>query len=233
MVKIVYSENFAQPAPLYASFANDTTSLLLAWRSQALLHDSEGDDYVALHGRNLEYSSDAATGGTITRIAFKNAAGDDLAVIKGIALSATDLSAAWNSEGGVESLVREIFDGNDRITGSNAGEGLYGYAGRDRLEGRSGADLLEGGRDNDVLTGGRGSDEFSFRDGDGRDRITDFDPVGGEGKQDFITLASATGIQIERDGKDMLVHYGPGADDVIRVENVSPSQFGDDDVMIL
>ncbi|WP_343206895.1 hypothetical protein [Azospirillum picis] len=55
--------------------------------------------------------------------------------------------------------------GNDTLIGGDSGDGLFGGNGNDRLEGGSGKDML---------IGGTGADIFVFRQGDGADRIDDF-----------------------------------------------------------
>lgn len=74
--------------------------------------------------------------------------------------------------------------GNDTISGQAAANLLNGAEGDDLLQGRGGddtllggggADSLHGGSGDDVLTGGLGADHFVFTEG--RDRITDFDPL--------------------------------------------------------
>ena len=77
--------------------------------------------------------------------------------------------------------------GNDRLEGDDGADRLFGGAGNDRLEGDDGEDRLsggdgndrlDGGDDDDVLAGGAGVDTFVFEsDGDGADRITDFERV--------------------------------------------------------
>ena len=51
---------------------------------------------------------------------------------------------------------------------------VYGNKLGNVICGNRGANLLDGGGGRDVLTGGRGADVFQFRDGYGRQRVTDF-----------------------------------------------------------
>lgn len=64
----------------------------------------------------------------------------------------------------------------DTLHGQNGSDRLTGGQGYDRLFGGAGNDFLDGGTEADVMAGGSGSDSFVFGRGDGRDRITDFDP---------------------------------------------------------
>ena len=64
--------------------------------------------------------------------------------------------------------------GRDTLAGDKGSDLLDGGAGADQLSGGNGADRLIGGTGADQLTGGQGADTFVFGDGDGRDRIHDF-----------------------------------------------------------
>lgn len=63
---------------------------------------------------------------------------------------------------------------NDTITAFWNGLTIDGQGGNDTLRGGFGRDHLTGGAGSDRLTGGFGDDTFVYRDGDGRDTITDF-----------------------------------------------------------
>ncbi len=67
---------------------------------------------------------------------------------------------------------------------------LDGLAGNDKLFGGSADDRLIAGEGTDRLTGNGGADEFVFADGDGRNRILDFDPSSG----DVINFAGISGF---------------------------------------
>ena len=67
--------------------------------------------------------------------------------------------------------------GRDSLFGGGGRDTLDGGGGRDVLNGDGGRDLIIGGRGADVLTGGGGADVFSFTQGSGRDRITDYNDV--------------------------------------------------------
>lgn len=96
-----------------------------------------------------------------------------------------------NGGGGGDQLFAG--SGNDYLKGGSKADLMVGQAGNDRLFGNGGADTLEGrsdddtinaGGDDDVLIGGTGDDflkggsggdTFVFEDGDGADRIVDFE----------------------------------------------------------
>lgn len=62
----------------------------------------------------------------------------------------------------------------DILNGDAGNDRLLGEAGADTLLGGTGDDWLDGGAAADILTGGANADSFVFRNGDGRDRVTDF-----------------------------------------------------------
>lgn len=98
-------------------------------------------------------------------------------------------------------------NGKDKLFGQNGPDDLFGGKGKDRLDGGKGQDvlrggnhddrllggggfdILDGGHGDDVLRGQGGADAFVFTDGDGHDRVRDFDP--GEGDFiDFVHLST-------------------------------------------
>lgn len=81
-------------------------------------------------------------------------------------------------------------DGNDKLFGYGGGDILRGNNGNDELYGGLGADRLVGGQGDDLLVGGVGGDSFIFREGEGNDVISDFDP-----SIDLISLASHIGFE--------------------------------------
>lgn len=78
----------------------------------------------------------------------------------------------------VDGLVLEGDAGRDRLRGDDGNDVISGNAGRDRLFGEDGDDVLAGGTGNDFLDGGQGNDTFVFNEGDGFDRIRNFDLLG-------------------------------------------------------
>jgi hypothetical protein len=74
------------------------------------------------------------------------------------------------------------FAGNDRLNGLAGDDCLTGGPGNDRLNGGNGTDVLEGGPGNDVASGGNGVDKLNG--GSGRDRLS-----GGAGKDTLNGLS--------------------------------------------
>lgn len=68
-------------------------------------------------------------------------------------------------------------DAFDFLIGGDGGDTMFGGASRDLLVGQAGRDEISGGAGDDILIGGAGTDLFYFNDGDGNDRVLDFDPT--------------------------------------------------------
>lgn len=66
-------------------------------------------------------------------------------------------------------------EGRDKLFGLSGNDSLEGNGGRDKLFGGWGNDVLAGGTENDRLHGGWGRDTFVYNEGDGHDRVLDFD----------------------------------------------------------
>lgn len=81
--------------------------------------------------------------------------------------------------------------GGDVLMGDLGDDTILGGQGDDVLQGGDGADYLSGDHGNDVLTGGAGADVFNFREGEGRDIITDF----GAGDRIWLSLGDAADFE--------------------------------------
>lgn len=100
--------------------------------------------------------------------------------------------ASYFTVDNVLGLYTVMFAGNDRLTGANLSDHLYGFggndtvignAGADWLAGMGGADVIIGGAGNDKLSGGAARDTFVFGPRFGKDTITDFAAGAGLGDQ--------------------------------------------------
>ena len=114
--------------------------------------------------------------------------------------------------GGTGNDALNAGEGRDVLHGGEDNDYLAGGAGRDFLFGGSGVDVLIGGTGNDRLYGGEGADTFKFTDGDGRDRVDDFDAAVdtikliGTGITDFDALDDAS----RERGENLIIDYGDG-----------------------
>ncbi|MEJ6404240.1 fasciclin domain-containing protein [Yoonia sp. 2307UL14-13] len=116
--------------------------------------------------------------------------------------------------------------GRDLISGWSGDDHLDGGAGRDRIYGGSGDDTIIGGAGRDKLFGGSGADTFVFNDGDGRDKIRDFNV-----HEDVIDLSDLglTGIDdLDISGGWFGTHIDLGDGDSIDLSWVRTSSLTED-----
>jgi Ca2+-binding RTX toxin-like protein len=132
------------------------------------------------------------------------------------------------------------FSGNDRLSGSNYSDRLYGYDGADRLYGNSGNDRLSGADGADSLYGGRGRD--SLYGGDQNDRLSgstgDDRLVGGHGNDRLNGGSGFDQFVFNRgDGRDRIEDFLPSIDTVVfdsgarRYSDLDITQSGDNVVV--
>jgi Ca2+-binding RTX toxin-like protein len=137
----------------------------------------------------------------------------------------------WSVQTGTDGLavVGDASRGDVMLGGDIAANYLDGAAGNDLLIGGAAADFLQGGVGDDILWGGFSTDTYSFRSGDGNDRIID---DGGAGvlirDEEPITLGvgadGATWVSISNDvtftrtGASLTINF-QGSPDVITIDN--------------
>jgi len=126
--------------------------------------------------------------------------------------------------GGGADVVR-AGGGADTVKGGGGADFLNGGGGADLLEGGGGRDVLTGKAGNDTLKGGGGADTFQFRASDRNDTILDF-----RQGQDMIEIMSGVNrfeaLQIEQDGRDVLIGFGAGQ---VRVVTDNAGAFDESD----
>jgi Ca2+-binding RTX toxin-like protein len=115
-------------------------------------------------------------------------------------------SASYALNANVEQL---LLTGSKAINGdgNTMGNALDGNSAANRLRGFDGSDTLWGHAGKDVLIGGRNGDIFVFAEGDGRDRIADF-----QNGSDLINLSGWTEMDTY---KDVLSHLRVDGDDIV------------------
>ena len=91
-------------------------------------------------------------------------------------------------------------DHDDKLTGDDNANRLYGNQGDDELMGGAGNDMLRGGKGDDELDGGDGHDRIQGDKGD--DVLT-----GGDGKDTFVLM--------EGDGDDTIEDFESGEDTIV------------------
>ncbi|MEM8828064.1 MAG: calcium-binding protein [Cyanobacteria bacterium P01_G01_bin.19] len=136
-------------------------------------------------------------------------------------------------------------DGSDRITGNDGNDSIFGGADADLINGNAGDDLLsgDGGNDeirggdgddllmgvtgNDTLRGEAGSDTFVFGNGDGTDRINDFDP-----NEDLIGLVEGeltfADITLTQEGNNTILGVSGTGEELALLVKVSADAITED-----
>jgi Ca2+-binding RTX toxin-like protein len=140
-------------------------------------------------------------------------------------------SANYGLNANVEQL---LLTGGKNINGdgNEMGNTLDGNSGANRLRGFSGSDTLWGHAGKDVLIGGGNGDIFVFSEGDGRDRIPDF-----QNGSDLINLSGWTEMQtfadvrahLRVDGDDIVISAGG---DSLRLTDVERSDINKTDFIL-
>ena len=115
--------------------------------------------------------------------------------------------------------------GNDNIKGNGGADVINGGGGADRLNGGGGNDTIAGKGGDDTLKGNGGADVFQFRTSDRNDTIADF-----RQGQDKIQIQNGVrtfeGLDIEQDGRDVLIGFGVGQ---VRVVTDNAGAFDESD----
>ena len=130
----------------------------------------------------------------------------------GLALQGTDAGETIYGWAGRNELYGH--GGNDALDGGSQSDILDGGSGDDKLEGEGGNDTLIGGEGNDKLYGGSGDDTYVFAKGHGSDYVLD-----GEGKQVFRFDGINTGeMQFRRIDNDLEL-FGYNGNDSVKIGN--------------
>lgn len=132
--------------------------------SSIKLHDASGANYALFGGSNFSFQTN---GNTIEDVLSGTVMTLDIGLggVNQIAFGSLNLSAktffdyfmAADTKGAWDYL----FSGNDKITGTQYADYLFGGAGNDIVAGGTGNDVLEGNAGDDVLYGSKGADTLA------------------------------------------------------------------------
>jgi Ca2+-binding RTX toxin-like protein len=191
-------------------------------RSIEAINMGEGNDVVDLSSTRFVYGKVSIDGGDGNDVIWSGAGDDRIA--GGAGNDELDGGAGndWLSGGAGDDLIggsgagndiHQGGDGNDSISDRLGNNVLDGGAGNDRLQHGNGNGFLAGGRGNDTLLTGAGREVIAYNRGDGNDLLT------GSGQtraNDVLSLGgglAAKDLSLARSGNDLLVRFGPGAND--------------------
>ncbi|MEM1367987.1 MAG: VCBS domain-containing protein [Cyanobacteria bacterium P01_H01_bin.15] len=128
------------------------------------------------------------------------------------------------------------------LRGGSGNDILIGGASNDILFGITGNDILQGNAGNDDLFGGGNDDIFIFKDGDGVDRVFDFNSgnnridlsgiSGITGSTTLATLASDTGGSLFQSGTTTFLSFNGGSDQ-FQIFNTPLSSLTDSDFIFV
>ena len=111
------------------------------------------------------------------------------------------------------------------MKGGGGSDLINGGGGADLLQGGGGSDTLTGRGGDDTLRGNGGADTFQLRASDRNETIQDF-----RQGQDLIEIVSGANsfaaLDIEQEGRDVLIGFGSGQ---VRVVTDNVAAFSEDD----
>jgi Ca2+-binding RTX toxin-like protein len=178
---------------------------------------------IVFEGERFKSSEGVLTGGKVERITFLDDNGDKLATVTDFSRKASDLTTILVGDG-VEPLLAELFEHDDELIGSSAGEYMIGESGDDVILGKGGADRIDGNDGDDVMNGGGGNDEFEFRGNSGKDVIKGFN-VGDEENFDLIFIRDVGFSLGKTTENDLKIKFNDGSSVIL--EGVDFSQRND------
>lgn len=133
-----------------------------------------------------------------------------------------NLAEGWAIDGFGDT---DTVSGIDRVIGTEK---------KDTIIGGDNSEVIEGWRGNDLLTGGGGNDVFRFRDGFGKDIITDFE-VGADRIRlnDLSDLFDGfEGLQIVQEGDDTVIRVIGDTKNSITLRDVEASTLTESDFIL-
>ena len=128
--------------------------------------------------------------------------------------NATDKGLVLNGGAGDDVIIGTRY--SDTILGGIGADELYGGDGNDVINGGDGDDTIQGGKGNDVITGGTGANTIVHHNGDGNDIINLT-----KGENFTLQMDSYSGIEIAKNGKDVLIYTTPAKDEYITIKNLA------------
>lgn len=151
---------------------NDGNNVLNgAWGNDHLIGGAGNDTF------RDDGGADQMVGGTGNDTYRIDHAQDRIVELQGQGNDHVEASVSFSLRSQSQHLETLTLFGSDSIdgTGNARNNTLIGNRSDNRLDGAWGDDSIDGGGGDDILAGGRGADTFVFREGFGRDLISDFE----------------------------------------------------------
>jgi hypothetical protein len=229
MAKFTFLARLGKYGELSDFFNTNKLELDAADDTHVIYVDKQGGEKIKIYGEDLAVNKQGVvTGGTIDEVTFSTRQGQPFVKITDADASAKVFFAQLQQHG-LDGALEFALKGNDKLIGSLISDELYGGTGKDKINGGGGEDHIEGGAGNDQLTGGKSSDTFIFNQGDGKDTITDFDPIGNNRAQDYIRSNDST-FEIIDAGNNTIIEFGGG--DQITLIGVKHADITTDDFIL-
>jgi hypothetical protein len=197
---------------------------------KAVFVDTDTGNRIIFEGDDFSSNGNSLTAGTVDEVTFRNADGEEFAVIRDADYNAEKLSDLLLDKS-VDAMLRYAFRQDDLVVGSSGRDLVWTGNGDDVLRGKGARDMLEGGNGDDRLIGGGGADIFVFAHGDDKDEVVDFDASGGGRNQDYIGVESLNDFDVRKSGDDTIIDFDDGH--TLTLLDVRRSQISDADFHIL
>ncbi len=162
-----------------------------------------------MKGTIFTYLNNKPITGVVQKIGVVES-GDTQYTLKGLNLSIHNLENFFT--GSIQSVMSDLFENKDTLSGSNFNDRLFGYDRADKIKGYNGEDVINGGKGSDDLRGGKGDDNLKGGKGHdtldgnaGNDKLT-----GGSNSDTFVfdsKLNATTNV-------DRITDMKPGSDTI-------------------
>ena len=149
----------------------------------------------ARYNGNFDYDAEGNATGTIEQYDYFEDGALQIR-LKGLSVDAATYGALFN-DGDAYGIYELLFEGRDKVVGSDGADIFWTYGGSDNLDGGAGSDMIDGMAGNDTIRGGLGAD--SLYGGVGQDALY------GDAGNDFLHGGVGTDRMIGGAGHDRYV----------------------------
>lgn len=243
MPNITYYE--ALSSKIMTQIFDNNTFRLHTMKAEVMTYRDADGNVVRLEGTDFKYTANGEVkGGTVSSVIIRDGDGHLLQTVKDInpgdttadpevpADTASDAEYLYSYfKNDRASALSFLFNSDrDHLFGSRKADIMDGGDRADYIFGGAGNDILTGGAGMDHLTGGGGKDLFYFKQGDGRDIVTDFHDSGRNHDQILISKNQYAILEKHQSGHDVILDFGWG--DQLILEHMQASHIGKDDFQL-